>query len=181
MLYNQDLDPSLYSATLPAPVVYDETEWIFSLAPTHFLIFINGDGTGTIAEPGETISSLEPQTLDLDVQFDTEGLIGTWSDEYVVDSETLTVLGQSIQSSLIWQVTYTASEGGSIVGESNQIIVDGFSTSPVVAVADEGYEFYRWSDLSTEPERSDTPLNNLNLTAYFIRTETTEHVLNQYR
>ena len=52
-------------------------------------------------------------------------------------------------------VTYTAGEGGSIQGETTQTIVKGESTTEVVAVADEGYEFVEWSDGRKTAARTD--------------------------
>lgn len=53
-------------------------------------------------------------------------------------------------------VTYEVYEGGMIDGEADQLIPMGSSTSMVVAVADEGYEFQGWSDEYSKPDRSDS-------------------------
>ncbi len=54
-----------------------------------------------------------------------------------------------------YNVTYTASEGGYIDGETEQEIKSGENAEPVTAVPYEGYEFVKWSDGSTAPERQD--------------------------
>lgn len=52
-------------------------------------------------------------------------------------------------------VTYEVEEGGYIDGESDQLIPVGGSTSQVVAVAEDGYEFQGWDDDFTKPVRTD--------------------------
>ena len=43
-----------------------------------------------------------------------------------------------------YTITYAAGEGGSIQGETSQIVDEGATPTPVTAVPDEGYEFERW-------------------------------------
>lgn len=52
-------------------------------------------------------------------------------------------------------VTYLADEGGEIEGETDQLVPPGGSTTPVVAVADEGWMFVGWDDGNENPERSE--------------------------
>jgi hypothetical protein len=52
-------------------------------------------------------------------------------------------------------VTYTASEGGTIDGISEQEIKYGEDATAVVAVPDAGYKFVKWSDGITTQERQD--------------------------
>lgn len=56
---------------------------------------------------------------------------------------------------VFYSVVYIANEGGCINGESSQEIRRGSDARTVVAVADEGYEFIRWSDGITTEERQD--------------------------
>ena len=53
-------------------------------------------------------------------------------------------------------VTYEVGEGGYIDGEADQLIPMGSSTSMVVAVADEGFEFQGWDDDYANPDRADS-------------------------
>ena len=52
-------------------------------------------------------------------------------------------------------VIYDVPEGGYIEGESDQLIPVGGSTSQVVAVAEDGFEFAGWDDGFKKPVRSD--------------------------
>ncbi len=52
-------------------------------------------------------------------------------------------------------VYYYAMEGGELEGEDQQLILPGESTTPVVAVAEEGYMFIGWDDGYEYPERYD--------------------------
>lgn len=50
-------------------------------------------------------------------------------------------------------VTYTVDEGGYIEGETDQLVEPGASTTPVIAVAEDGWVFVGWDDGYTELER----------------------------
>jgi len=50
-------------------------------------------------------------------------------------------------------VTYFVEEGGEIQGETDQLLLPGESTTPVVAVAEDGWVFVGWDDGSKDPER----------------------------
>lgn len=52
-------------------------------------------------------------------------------------------------------VRYLASEGGEIVGQTEQTVVSGENTEIVVPIAHEGYFFEGWSDGVSDAERSD--------------------------
>lgn len=52
-------------------------------------------------------------------------------------------------------VTYFVEEGGYIEGEADQLILKGGDASPVVAIAEDGYEFLYWDDGSGNPARHD--------------------------
>lgn len=55
----------------------------------------------------------------------------------------------------IYNVSYTASEGGYIIGETEQSVDRGKDARSVTAISNEGYEFIKWSDGVTTPERQD--------------------------
>lgn len=52
-------------------------------------------------------------------------------------------------------VSYVIEEGGEIIGESDQLILIGEDTEPVVAVAEDGWMFVGWDDGNDNPERQD--------------------------
>ena len=55
-------------------------------------------------------------------------------------------------------VTYEVEEGGYIEGDADQLVLLGGSTTPVEAIADEGYAFVEWSDGYSKPIRSDSKI-----------------------
>ena len=57
-------------------------------------------------------------------------------------------------------VTYTVNEGGYIDGETDQLVEPGGATTPVVAVADDGWVFVGWDDGYSELERFETNVTN---------------------
>ena len=62
-------------------------------------------------------------------------------------------------------VTYPVDEGGYIEGETDQLVEPGGSTTPVVAVADDGWVFAGWDDGYTGIERSE---DNVTQGLYFV-------------
>ena len=52
-----------------------------------------------------------------------------------------------------YSVIYEAKTGGTIKGNSNQLILEGTDTEPVTAVPNDGYMFVRWNDGITTPTR----------------------------
>ena len=63
---------------------------------------------------------------------------------------------------------YTASEGGRVIGETEQKVEEGKDGESVMAVADEGYYFVGWSDGITTPIRQETNVSgNIAVTAQF--------------
>jgi len=56
-------------------------------------------------------------------------------------------------------VTYFVEEGGYIEGEADQLVIKGSDASPVVAIAEDGYEFLYWDDGSTDPARRDSQVS----------------------
>jgi len=68
-------------------------------------------------------------------------------------------------------VTYEADGGGFFSGEDIQLIPKGTSSTEVVAVADEGWEFYEWDDGYKKPARSDKNITeDVVFIAIFIQT-----------
>ena len=68
-------------------------------------------------------------------------------------------------------VSYTVDEGGFIDGSEEQILSPGEDAEPVVAVADDGWMFVRWSDGQKNTEREDK-----NVTSDIIATAVFEEI-----
>ncbi len=65
-------------------------------------------------------------------------------------------------------VSYWVEEGGEIQGEADQILLPGQDATPVVAVAEDGWIFVRWSDGSKSTQRTDRAVTaDLTITAIF--------------
>ena len=62
-------------------------------------------------------------------------------------------------------VTYAVDEGGYIEGEADQLVEPGGSTTPVVAVPEDGWVFVGWDDGYTELERYET---NVTVEQYYV-------------
>ena len=62
-------------------------------------------------------------------------------------------------------VTYTVDEGGYIEGETDQLVEPGGSTTPVIAVAEDGWVFAGWDDGYSDLERFET---NVTQGLYFV-------------
>ena len=71
-------------------------------------------------------------------------------------------------------VTYTAGEGGTVLGESVQTVEYGGDAAPVLAVANEadGYEFLYWSDFVLTATRNDkNVVDGISVSAIFRKRE----------
>ncbi|MGL1935522.1 MAG: lamin tail domain-containing protein [Fibrobacterales bacterium] len=68
----------------------------------------------------------------------------------------------------MFHVNYSASPGGSVTGEQNQLVNYGSSVSSVEALPDPGYIFTGWSDGLTDNPRTDVNISQvLNISALF--------------
>jgi hypothetical protein len=66
-------------------------------------------------------------------------------------------------------VSYFAEDGGTIEGETEQLVLLGENALPVIAIPDEGYSFEGWDDGYRKPTRNDKEVDcPLVLTAIFI-------------
>ena len=79
------------------------------------------------------------------------------ADEDIVPSGTDIVNPEDPMESYI-AITYMAEEGGEIEGESDQLILPGETTTPVVAIPEDGWIFVGWEDGVNDPERTDSGL-----------------------
>lgn len=67
------------------------------------------------------------------------------------------------------EVSYDAGDGGFVLGEVYQLLTAGDDASEVLAVAEDGYMFDKWSDGVTTPSRTDVDVFlSMNLTAEFV-------------
>ncbi|MCM1289255.1 MAG: InlB B-repeat-containing protein [Corallococcus sp.] len=85
------------------------------------------------------------------------------------------ILCACVQEPVVFTLKYGASEGGNIQGEVEQTVEKGKDGTAVVAVADFGYEFVKWSDGVNTPFREDTNIQkNITVTAQFQKIAPTE-------
>ena len=69
-------------------------------------------------------------------------------------------------------VTYAVEEGGWIEGEPDQLVEPGGSTTPVVAVAEDGWVFDGWDDGEKDTERYETEVTtDLYFVAIFVQID----------
>ena len=97
------------------------------------------------------------------VVFDQVVLTGEDAGNYQVVTPTLTanIYGQES----LFTVNYVATRGGTITGETSQLVYENSNATTVTAVAQEGYYFAGWSDGLMTESRTDT-----NVTASFTVT-----------
>ncbi len=80
-----------------------------------------------------------------------------------IDNDIIEVAGIS------YAVKYLAVANGSIVGDGDQLVLQGGMSAPVFAQAAAGYHFTQWSDSKTVNPRSDGPVTAaLSVTATFV-------------
>ena len=71
-----------------------------------------------------------------------------------------------------FRVSYKVGAGGYLIGEADQTVTEGEYSSRVLAVADDGYMFYGWSDGNSNPSRHDKVVDrHIEATAIFIKVE----------
>lgn len=76
------------------------------------------------------------------------------------------------QDTAVFTLKYTADEGGTIMGEAEQSVQQGKDGEAVVAIADESYEFVKWSDGVTTAIRQEKSVSkDVAVTATFKKTE----------
>lgn len=132
-----------------------------------------------IAEAGGIIQGEFFQTLELGQSTSAvravakEGYAFTgWSDGVKTEERTDTIDGdkeiRALFSRLVL-VEYKATEGGYIIGNANQRLLDGASGTTVMAASEKGYRFMGWDDDVKKSSRSDTPTESHTYTAIFKR------------
>jgi uncharacterized cupredoxin-like copper-binding protein len=146
--------------------------------PTYTLTYAAGTGG--------TISGTSPQTVahggsgtSVMAVPDTGYRFTGWSDGVTTATRTDTNVTADLSvtanfAPLTYTLTYTAGTGGTISGTSPQTVEHGGSGTAVMAVANTGYDFVRWSDGVTTAMRTDTlVMADIDVTAIFaIKTYT---------
>lgn len=88
-------------------------------------------------------------------------------------SRTVTVEAMFEVQPKLFTISYKTDGDGELDGELLQTVESGKSTTPVLALPNDGYMFNKWSDNVTTPMRSENSVSeNMNLVAYFIRIPT---------
>jgi hypothetical protein len=78
-------------------------------------------------------------------------------------------------------LNYAAGAGGSLDGDLEQMRIPGLSGTSVTAVPNEGFEFVKWSDDSTENPRQDLKVvSNVNVTAIFLAPNAVQSMMMIY-
>ena len=81
---------------------------------------------------------------------------------------------------LEFEAVYNEEPGGFIYGEAHQLITAGGEAAEVVAVADDGYMFYMWSDGVTTPNRIDKDIKeNIEVIARFTEIDNKDSLTNK--
>jgi hypothetical protein len=74
-----------------------------------------------------------------------------------------------------FHIAYEANGGGYIIGDGSQMITEGEYSERVLAVADDGYIFYAWSDGDKDPTRRDKAVDrDIEVVALFVKVEEKE-------
>lgn len=181
MLTNQVLNVALYEVPLPVSVALSAGEWIAACIPEGVLAFINADGTGTVYEDGETVPEISEAKTSLSVTFNPTSE-RVYTDSLEVDSYILPIEGFGMLSYKYVTFNYKATYGGSITGDTEQVIMAGITGAQVTAVPIDGYTFLKWSDNVTTASRTDIAgLKGLNVTALFYKTSDYSSIIYQYK
>ena len=71
-----------------------------------------------------------------------------------------------------YTVEYTAGTGGSLVGNASQRVTQGEDAEPILAVADDGFVFYAWTDGERDPSRKDERVGkHISVSAVFVKLD----------
>ena len=77
----------------------------------------------------------------------------------------------------VYNLSYGVNKGGYLVGQDKQVVTQGDNAEMVLAVADDGFMFYAWSDGVTTPYRTESNVQkHLSVNALFIEVKNLENV-----
>lgn len=127
---------------------------------------IEGDAIQYVLDGGNTTSVTAVPSIGAKFVKWSDGLTSpTRSDMSISDN--IKVYAEFTQVNDICYMSYAAAQGGTISGETHQVVLKGFKGTAVTAVPNEGYAFIKWSDGVMTATRTDIPTNNLSVTAEF--------------
>ena len=148
--------------------------------PELYKLVLNGISYGEVTIDGETL----PFTLDLVAKEVCLPLIFVLVFGGMTAVETLSQMDILPTGAEVWEmlfpseplkdfrISYKVGAGGYLIGEANQTVTEGEYSSRVLAVADDGYMFYGWSDQKDNPSRRDMAVDrHIEVTAIFIKVE----------
>lgn len=146
---------------------------------THTLTYLAGEG-GSIS--GEAIQEVEYLGNGSQVEaLPNEGYIFVmWDDgdtnparqEVLVTSDKTVTALFTIKE---YTLEYLAGAGGTVEGDTVQLVPHGFVGTPVTAVPDSGQDFFMWSDGVLTATRTDTALEDMQVTALFSKVYTVQY------
>lgn len=153
--------------------VQNDIEITAEFALKTYKIIYQAEAGGSIS--GDLIQTIEhgDSTSEVEAIPDIGYLFKKWSDGLLTSKRKETNVDKGLTLKAIFElatytITYTAQEGGSILGKTTQKIEHGKNGSEVEAKPEEGWVFDKWSDKKTSIKRSETNvLKDEIYTAYF--------------
>ena len=149
-----------------------DTTWIDWAAPYSLTLNIVGNGSITPVPAG--LSHLPGTDVELTAAADPGWTFTGWSDDLggVANPETITMDGNKTVTATFtidsFTLTYFAGVGGTLIGDTAQVVDYGMDGSVVIAVPLDGYHFVDWSDGVATAARTDTNvMADLSVTANF--------------
>lgn len=117
---------------------------------------------------GTTVTAIANEGYEF-VKWSDNVVTATRQDKSVQEDITVTALfNKVVVPTQSFKLSYSCEEGGTIQGENTQTVEHGQNGSPVTAIANEGYEFVKWSDNVTTATRQDKiVIANISVTAIF--------------
>jgi hypothetical protein len=97
----------------------------------------------------------------------SDGLTSAERADRLPESDTISV---TARFGLMYTLTYRAGENGILVGDTLQFVLDGNSAATIIAVPNEGYAFFMWSDSVMSARRTDIGVSS-NIAVYAIFRE----------
>jgi uncharacterized repeat protein (TIGR02543 family) len=148
---------------------------------TYTLDYAAGTGGSLTGDASQVVAYGEDGTAVTAVP-DTGYHFVDWSDGSTENPRTDTDVTANVDVTATFAINtytldYAAGTGGSLTGETSQVVDYGQDGTAVTAVPDTGYHFVNWSDGSTANPRTDTDVTaNVNVTATFaINTYTLDY------
>ncbi len=152
-----------------SPTVYLLTENVVLIAnwtPNVYTLTFDSDGGSTVD------SIIQDYNTDITPPIDpskTGYTFASWNPELptTIPAGNRTYIAQWTINQ--YTLTYSAGANGSLTGDTSQTVNYNSNSTTVTAVADDGYQFHRWSDNSTANPRTDNNVaGNISVTAEFL-------------